>query len=130
MKLTSKQYAQALYDSVTQTAPHDHDKVMNNFVKILATNGDLGKHQEIENEYRRLDMEAKGIKEAEVTVAREMEVNSYLMHQLNEIVGSKVEIKKKVDEGIVGGIIMKVDDMLIDASVRTQLNNLNRELKA
>ena len=129
MKLSSQQYAQALYDAANQTAPHDHDKVMDKFVQILAQNGDLNKHSEIEEEYKKLDMRAKGIKEAEVTVAREMEVNSNLMHQLNEIVGSKVEIKKKVDEGIVGGVVVRVDDTLIDASLKTQLNNLNQSLK-
>lgn len=148
MRLTSQQYAQALYDAVSQTAPHDHDKVMDKFVKILAENGDLGKHQEIENEYKRLDMQAKGIKEAEVTAARDIEFNSGLIDELNRIINHgltdrspealakgdgafhKLEIKKKIDEGIVGGVIVKVDDTLIDASVKSQLNKLNQELKS
>ncbi len=130
MKLTSQQYAQALYDAVHETAPKDHDLVMDRFVKILAQNGDLNKHGEIENEYKKLEHQSHGIKEAEVTVARDMEINSNLIANLNEIIGNKVEIRKRVDEGIVGGIIMKVDDTLLDASVKTQLNNLNKELKS
>jgi F0F1-type ATP synthase delta subunit len=54
-KLTSTQYAEALYDAVNQTADKDHDKVLDNFVKILATNGDLAKHTEIEAEYHRME---------------------------------------------------------------------------
>ena len=42
----------------------------------------------------------------EVTVAKDIEINSALINQLNEIIGNKVEIKKKVDEGIVGGVIV------------------------
>jgi F-type H+-transporting ATPase subunit delta len=129
MKLTSQQYAQALFEAIAETAPHDHDKVLDNFVKILAQNGDLGKYEEIDTEFRKLKLLSQGIKEAEVTIAKEVEANSALIHKLNEIVGSKVEIKQKVDESIIGGVVIRVDDTLIDASVKTQLNNLNSELK-
>lgn len=130
MKITSSQYAQALFDAVSETAPKDHDKVLDNFVRILAQNGDLGKYDEIDAEYRKLKLESQGVKEAEVTVAKDSEINSGLIHQLNEIIGKKVEIKKQVDESIIGGVVVRVDDTLIDASVRTQLNNLNNSLKS
>jgi len=128
MKFTSQQYAQALYDSVHETNPKDHDLVMDRFVKILAQNGDLGKHGEIEMEYKKLEMKEKGISEAQVTVAQEMNVNSTIINELNQVVKGKLELKTKVDAGIVGGVIVRVDDTLIDASVKTQLNNLNRSL--
>ncbi len=114
-KFTAIQYAQALYDSVTETNPKDHDIVLDKFVKILAEHGDLGKYAEIEAEYKRLEMKAKGISEAKVTVARDMEINSSLINQLNEIIGR---------------VVVRVDDTLIDGSVRTQLNNLNQSLKS
>ena len=129
MKLTSQQYAQALYDSVHETAPETHDLIMDRFVQILAQNGDLNKHSEIETEYKKLESEAKGFRQAEVTVAREAELNHQIIDELNKIAGTKLEIKQKVDSGIVGGVIMKVDDTLLDVSVKTQLNNLNQSLK-
>ncbi len=130
MKFTPQQYAQALFDSIQETNPKDHDRVLDNFVKILAQTGDLGKYRQIEEAYKLLEMKQKGIKEARITVAREMELNSGLLNQLNEIIGSKVEVKKKVDEGIIGGVVVRVDETLIDASVKTQLNNLNQSLKS
>ncbi len=129
MKLTSQQYAQALFEAISETAPHDHDKVLDNFVKVLAQNGDLGKYEEIDAEFRKLKLLSQGIKEAEVTIAKEVEMNTALIHSLNEIVGSKVEIKKRIDESIIGGVVIRVDDTLIDASVKNQLNNLNKSLK-
>ena len=51
-KLTSAQYAQALYEAVHETNPKEHDLVMDRFVKILAQNGDLGKYDEIDAEFR------------------------------------------------------------------------------
>lgn len=128
-KITSTQYAAALFDAVAETAPHDHDKVLDNFVRILAQNGDLGKYDEIDAEFKKLKLGSQGIKEAEVTVAKQVEINSSLLHSLNEIIGNKVEIKKRIDESIIGGVVVRVDDTLIDASVKTQLNNLNDILK-
>ena len=128
-KITVQQYAEALYDSIHQTKPQDHDKVLDNFVKVLIQNGDVSKYGEIEQAYRKLDLKSQGISEAEVTFAREVQVNKQIMEELNKVAGGKVEVKKKVDQGILGGIIIKVDDTLIDASVKTQLNHLNKSLK-
>lgn len=129
MKINAKQYAQALLDAVQTTATKDHDKVLDNFVKILSQNGNLGDYQAIEAEYKLLEMNVKGVRQAEITVAREMEINSGLVHQLNEVLKAKVEIKKKIDAGIIGGVVVRVDDTLIDASVKGQLAKLNQSLK-
>ena len=112
-KITSQQYATALFDAVSETAPHDHDKVLDNFVKILAQNGDLGKYDEIDTEFRKLKLESQGIKEAEVTVAREAELNHTIIKELNDVVQArglpqKLEIKQKIDESIIGGVIVRV----------------------
>lgn len=129
MKFSSQQYAEALYDSVHQTDKKDHDKVMDNFVKVLAQNNDLSKYDEIAEAYRVLEMKEKGISQAEVTVAHEMEINHGIIDQLNKITNSKLDIKQKIDSGIVGGVIVRVEDTLIDASVKGQLDKLNKSLK-
>ncbi len=134
-KFTTQQYASALFDAVRETKPESHDLVLDNFVKILAQNGDLNKHSEIEEEYKKLEMKKKGIKQVEITVAREMEVNKGILDDLNALVGNgfkpfpTLEIKTQVDESIVGGMVVRVDDTLIDASIKTQLTNLNYNLR-
>ena len=129
MKITSQQYATALFDAISETAPHDHDKVLDNFVKILGQNGDLGKYDEIDAEFRKLKLSSQGIQEAEVTVAKEVEFNRTIVEELNKAIGGKIEIKKNIDESIIGGVVVRVDDTLIDASVKGQLNHLNSTLK-
>ena len=139
-KITSQQYATALFDAVSETNPKDQDKVLDNFVRILAQNGDLGKYDEIDAEFRKLKLESQGIKEVEVTISREAEMNRGIIEELNTVVRSHVgngrdhslqtDIKTRIDESIIGGVVVRVDDTLIDASVRTQLNNLNQNLKS
>ena len=127
MKITPQQYAQALHDSLSQTNSNDHDRVMDNFVKILYQNSDSHKFSEIEQNYLKLSNADNDIKQAEVTFAQS--INPKILDELNKVIQGKAEFKSKIDNEIVGGVIVKIDDILIDASVRTQLENLNSSLK-
>lgn len=129
MKITAKQYAESLLLALQETKPTDHDKVIDNFLKILVKNGDFSLHEKVMAEFEILDRKAKNISQAEVTFAKEAVSNAKILDELNELVGKKVEIKKKVDENILGGVVVRVDDTLIDASVKTQLKTLNKTLK-
>jgi len=129
MKLTSEQYAQGLFEAIRETSPKDYDLVLDKFVKILVQEGALENYEEIEREYKILENQAKGINAAKVTITKEAKVSRELVDELNKVVGKKLDVRTKVDEGIIGGIVIRVGDTLIDASVRTQLKNLKKSLK-
>lgn len=130
MKLTAKQYAQTLYESLQDTTAKDHDKILDNFAKALALNNDLEMMDEISSEYEKLDKAGKGIKIAEVTSATPLEKSTekQIIEHLNGMVKGKVELRKKVDEKILGGVVIKMDDTLIDASVKKSLEELKTGL--
>lgn len=153
MKFTPAQYASALYEAVRQTSDADHDLVLDNFVRILAQNGDLEKYEKIEGEYKMIEMREKGFTQAEVTLAREVEIDSFVMDKLNKMINAgaktnsnrsekgppstasteiplRIEINKKIDESLIGGVVIRFDDVLIDASVKGELNKLNQQLKS
>jgi F-type H+-transporting ATPase subunit delta len=129
MRLSPKQYAQALHEAIVQTNPKDHGNIMEKFVKVLHQNGDLGKYDEIEAEYKKLELSESGIREVDVTFARDIEMNKSIVGELNKIIQGKVEYKTNMDDGLIGGVVVKVDDTLIDASVKGQLDKLNQSLK-
>lgn len=129
MKITAQQYAESLLSALESVKPSDHDRVIENFLKILSQNGDMALYEKVIKEFEILDKKKKGISEAEVVFSKEAENNSKILDELNRIVGKKVEIKKKIDENVIGGIVVKVDDTLIDASLKTQLKTLNQQLK-
>ena len=54
---------------------------------------------------------------------------AHLETALNEKFGVKVRLKTKVDESILGGLIVRVGDKLIDSSVATRLQQMNEQLK-
>jgi F-type H+-transporting ATPase subunit delta len=126
--MTAQQYALALYQAISEVKPADHDKVLENFVKILSSNGDLGQYPQIEQEYKKVEAESQGIKQVNVLTANKDINTKALVAELNRIVGNKVEINHETDEKIIGGVVIKVDDTLIDASVRNSLENLKKDL--
>jgi len=129
MRFTHQQYAIALYDSLHDTAPKDHDRVIANFIEVLKNNGDVQEYETIIEVFESYDREQKGIKQVELTTAQPMEANRSLIQQLNEIVGGDAEIKQRVDERLIGGEVVKVEDTLIDGSIKNQLNKLKMNLK-
>ena len=42
--------------------------------------------------------------------------------------GAVVQLEESIDESLIGGFILQVDDLRMDASVATQLRVLRREL--
>jgi F-type H+-transporting ATPase subunit delta len=52
----------------------------------------------------------------------------FIFEQNLAMVGKNLELKKKIDESLIGGVTIKVDDTLIDASVKSQLDKLKNTL--
>ncbi len=75
--------------------------------------------------------EAEGRVVAEVRVARELEAGELeaLTRALSRKVGAEVTVSLKVDEQIVGGVVARVGDLLLDGSVKTQLESLAGTLR-
>jgi F-type H+-transporting ATPase subunit delta len=47
---------------------------------------------------------------------------------LERIVGRTIEMRTRVDPGIIGGLVARVGDQLIDGSTASQLRNLRTAL--
>ena len=73
----------------------------------------------------------KGITESSITTAVKLEddmvkqVESFIAKTFN----TKVELKENIDKEIIGGFILRVDDSYVDASVRSKLRIIEKELK-
>ncbi|MBX4187674.1 MAG: ATP synthase F1 subunit delta [Candidatus Doudnabacteria bacterium] len=130
MKLTALQYAKTLYESLQETQIKDQSKILDNFAEALVANNDIAMFDEISLEFDKLDKSKKGIKIAEVTSAKQLEKHTEkeIIEHLNKMVGGNVELRKKIDDKILGGVIIKVDDTLIDASVKKALEQLKSDL--
>jgi F-type H+-transporting ATPase subunit delta len=101
-----------------------------NLVYLLITRGKLNMAGDIADEYQRLLDSYRGIEQAEVTTAIPLddEDRQRLAEHLGTIVGKKVVVKPEVDSGLIGGIVARVGDKLLDGSTRSKLAALREEL--
>jgi F-type H+-transporting ATPase subunit delta len=85
----------------------------------------------IAKEYALLSNKKKGIINATVTTAVDLEKEneSQIVDYIKTKTGAvDVELNKVVDSSIIGGVVIRFDDYLLDNSISTQINNLKQEL--
>ena len=102
-------------------------------VSELINKGKLIALEDISFEYQRLldtHRGLEGTETAEITTAILLD-DEYILDiskRLTEMIGKPVVVNTKVDPDLVGGIIIKVGDKVIDGSIKSKLANLKREL--
>jgi len=72
----------------------------------------------------------KGITESALTTAVKVdpEIKKQVSSLIEKLFNTRVDLKENIDESIIGGFILKVDDNYINASVRTKLRKIRAEL--
>ena len=86
----------------------------------------------IVNEFNRMADEISGIAKAELVVSEavpEAQTDS-VRSALEKATGKKIELAVTVDPAIVGGAVIRLGGLVVDASIRAQLETLSRELAA
>jgi F-type H+-transporting ATPase subunit delta len=85
---------------------------------------------EISSEFQVQYNNYKGLQVADITTT--INLDDDLRKKFNalveEISGKKASLNEVVDESIVGGFVLNVGDKRLDQSIKTQLNNIKREL--
>lgn len=102
-----------------------------NLIGLLETNKRMSLLQLIALQYNVLYNEKKQFVEASVTtaIAIDDKMRSLILAKAQELAnGKKVQLTNKIDESIIGGFILRVGDVQIDASVLNKIGNLKREL--
>ena len=101
-----------------------------NLAYLLVSKDRLKDIDQIAAEYERLLGYYYGIKHVEVITAVPLDdaAKQGFKRHLETISGGEVRISLQVDPDIVGGFIAKIDDSLIDASIRNKLSMLRRSL--
>ncbi|GIW20542.1 MAG: hypothetical protein KatS3mg065_0838 [Chloroflexota bacterium] len=82
--------------------------------------------------FRQLLLARRGIVEAEVVSAAPLTAAeaTALRERLEGLVGRSVELRTRVDPGLLGGLMVRIGDRLYDASVRGRLERLRTQLVA
>ena len=100
------------------------------FLQTLVNNRRQGLIPEIADEYRSLLDDAEGRVHAQVTVARpSSEADKQLIaKELSRVLGKTVIPHLTVNPEILGGVVVRVGDEIMDGSVRRRLASLRNQL--
>jgi len=128
MKISAKQFAIALYDSLQEVSPADQEKVLDNFVQVLKETGAINIFPKIEQEFIVYQKKQRGITDVNVTFARRDVDEKVVLDELNKLISGNKEVKKQVDEGLVGGVMIETEDQRVDASVKRLLGRFRESL--
>lgn len=107
------------------------DSLSLNFLLLLIERGREEFVKEILEDYQSLENEKKGVIKVEVTTAVELSKDEQqaLREKIDEYTNLKSEPVYKVDNKIIGGFVVKVKDMILDASIKRQLELLKKKMK-
>jgi F-type H+-transporting ATPase subunit delta len=107
------------------------DAITAKFLGVLADNGRLGELKAVIKAVRTLAANARGETTAEVTSAYPLNDDQVarLKSNLKARLGRDVAIESKVDPLLLGGLVVRLGSQMIDASIRTKLNNLALAMK-
>jgi F-type H+-transporting ATPase subunit delta len=103
-----------------------------NFIRVLAHNRRLGFLPEIAAIYEKLKAEEENTVDVTVTsaVALDAALQKKFVAALKERLQRDVRLQCETDPGLLGGAILRADDLVIDGSLRGRLERLGAELKA
>jgi len=87
---------------------------------------------DIIDEFRRLMLEHRNEVEGELISAIDLETEqvSKIIDNIETMIGKSVSLKQQIDRSIIGGFVVRVQDLVIDNSIRYQLNKLREQLVA
>lgn len=103
---------------------------LKNFLKILIEKGRITSLKAIELTFKQLLNDKHNIIEGTVLSAIPMEKIKVkeLEEKLSKKYNKNVTLENKVDESILGGVLVRLGNTQIDGSVKTRLNNIKDQL--
>jgi F-type H+-transporting ATPase subunit delta len=106
------------------------DKLVHNFVRLVAEKGRIGQIEEIAREFDRLMAREERRLNVELTTAQELSDAEAreVLGQIERASGRKIEATRGVDPSLIGGFVLQAGSMRVDASVRGRLEGLRQEL--
>jgi F-type H+-transporting ATPase subunit delta len=101
-----------------------------NLALLLLQRGRTALGPQIAEAYQELLDAATGVSHATITTAVDLTADELaaVKQKLGQITGGDVVIETEVDEGIIGGIIVRIGDRLIDGSTKNRLLELKQKL--
>ncbi len=106
-------------------------KVMSSFLMLLFEKGRMAFIASINDFFQKLADELKGVARASLVSATELsgETIEKIRAALSKKTGREIILEVEQDPGLIGGIVTRIGDLILDGSIKTQLLNMRESLK-
>ena len=104
----------------------DFSGMVKSFLQLLLDKNRIGVIEAISSQYQVLTDEVSDIARAEITTARPLKAESLerLEKALETLTSKQIKSEVKEDRNLVGGIVVRIGDMVFDGSIKAQLEGL------
>jgi F-type H+-transporting ATPase subunit delta len=109
----------------------EHSRVMTSFLNLLFSKGRIKYIVSINDFFQKQADELKGIVRAKLVSAEDLpsETTEKIREALSQRTNKEVILEVEQDQSLIGGIVTKIGDLVLDGSIKTQLLNMRESLK-
>jgi F-type H+-transporting ATPase subunit delta len=102
------------------------------FLHLLSDKKRLDTLPDVVQIFKKMLLQRRQIVEGELISAVELESaqEAAIRKQMETMIGKQVKLTRRIDPGILGGFVLRFEDVVIDNSVRNQLIKLREKLIA
>ncbi len=106
------------------------DDVLLKFVLLLFEKNRFYLLHDVAVHFRKIADESQGQGVAEIRSAAPLkpEQQAAIVSRIEKISGKKMTVRAEVDESLIGGVVVKIGNKVIDDSARTKIGNFKKEL--
>jgi ATP synthase F1 delta subunit len=106
------------------------DETLTNFLELLLENHRMPVVFRVRREFDRLWDEANDLLPVQITsaVALDESVSRRIGDEIGRQTGKQVELTSTVDPDVIGGIVLRVGNSILDASIRNRLETLRKQV--
>jgi F-type H+-transporting ATPase subunit delta len=128
--LTDPQIDTAAKGRVLAEITRDGQPLLANALQLMLERGRLAALPELRRVYDALSAAEEGVVEVEVVSAAELtpETENKIAARIGEATGRRVELARRVDPDILGGLVLRIGDVIVDGSVKARIRQLRRRL--
>ncbi len=122
---STEEKKEGLHKAVTDAEP-----VVMNILELLVENHRMPVIHRLRKEFDRLWDDENKLLPVDITSAVELDqdVVKRLGDQISEQTGRQVQLTAHVDPDVLGGIVLRVGNQILDASIRNRLDQLRRSV--
>lgn len=126
MKFTARQYATLLYEIVANVKKSEIPDRIQLFLHHLVRARRTALMASIIAAFGEVWNERSGVTTIEVTSASK--ISKIIKDEMRNVLGAeKIEIDEHVDPSLIGGMRVRIGDIIIDGSIKNALNNMREK---